>query len=349
MTIDIDELRCETVKMRILSGIQPSGKLHLGNYFGMLRQCVELQNRADEEPLYFIADLHALTTLRNGEQLRGNTLDLALDFLALGLDPSRSILFRQSDVLEHTQLAWILSTVTPMGLLERSHSYKDKTARGIAANAGLFTYPVLMAADILLYGSDAVPVGKDQKQHLEITRDICTKFNTMYAPGFSPEDPKSVGILKTPEPYILDTVAIIPGLDGQKMSKSYDNTIELFGDENVVRKKFMSLKTDSTPVEAPKPADSALLVLLKLFATPSEAKELTTSWEQGGVGYGTYKKRLADLFFEYFGKAREKRKYLSNDLGYVQQVLHDGAERARAIARPNMQRVYDAVGARTKA
>lgn len=331
--------------MRILSGIQPSGKLHLGNYFGMLRQCVELQNKADEKPLYFMADLHALTTMQNGAELRANTLDLALDFLALGLDPAKSILFRQSDVLEHTQLAWILSTVTPMGLLERSHSYKDKTARGIAASAGLFTYPVLMAADILLYGADCVPVGKDQKQHLEITRDICTKFNSAYAPGFSPEDPKSVGILKTPEPYILDNVAIIPGLDGQKMSKSYNNTLELFADENPLRKKFMSIKTDSTPVEAKKPADSSLLTLLKLFASPAELQEIEHSWENGGVGYGTYKKQLADLFFARFGEARERRKHLAGDLAYVNQVLEDGAKNARAIAQATMQKVYEAVGA----
>lgn len=330
--------------MRILSGIQPSGKLHLGNYFGMLRQCVDLQNRADESPLYFIADLHALTSMRDGAQLRQYTTDIALDFLALGLDPNRSILFRQSDVLEHTQLAWILSTVTPMGLLERSHSYKDKTARGIAANAGLFTYPVLMASDILLYGADAVPVGKDQKQHLEITRDICTKLNLMYAPGFSAEDPKSVGILKSPEPMILEDVAVVPGLDGQKMSKSYNNTIEIFGEENAVRKKIMSIKTDSTQIEAPKPADSALLVLLKLLATPEEAKEHTLTWTQGGVGYGTYKKRLADLFLAYFAEAREKRKELESDLPQVQRVLREGAEKARAIAKPTMQRIYDAVG-----
>lgn len=331
--------------MRILSGIQPSGKLHLGNYYGMLRQCVELQNRASEAPLYFIADLHALTTLRDGKQLRANTTDLALDFLALGLDPARSILFRQSDVPEHAELAWILSTVTPMGLLERSHSYKDKTARGIAASAGLFTYPILMSADILLYGSDAVPVGRDQKQHLEITRDICVKFNTAYVPGFSPEDSKSVGILKMPEPYILDDVAVIPGLDGQKMSKSYDNTIEIFGDENVVRKKFMSIKTDSTAVEAPKPLDSALLTLIKLLASADEAKEHVQTWQQGGVGYGTYKKRLAELFFERFGEARQKRQQLAADLPYVQQVLREGAEKARALAKPIMKKVCDAVGA----
>jgi tryptophanyl-tRNA synthetase len=330
--------------MRILSGIQPSGKLHLGNYFGMLRQCVDLQNRADETPLYFIADLHALTTVRNGEQLRNFTINVALDFLALGLDPAKSILFRQSDVFEHTHLAWILSTVTPMGLLERSHSYKDKTARGIAANVGLFTYPVLMAADILLYGSDAVPVGKDQKQHLEITRDICTKFNVMYAPGFNADDPKSVGILKLPEPMILEDVAVIPGLDGQKMSKSYDNTIELFADEAVIRKKIMSIKTDSTPVEAPKPGDSSLLVLIKLLASKSEAQEHAQTWANGGVGYGTYKKRLVELFLEYFGAAREKRKQLETDLPYVEHVLFEGAQRAREIAKPVIQKVYTAVG-----
>lgn len=330
--------------MRILSGIQPSGKLHLGNYFGMLRQCVELQSKATETPLYFIADLHALTSTRDGRQLRANTIDLALDFLALGLDPARSVLFRQSDVPLHAELAWILSTVTPMGLLERSHSYKDKVARGLMANAGLFTYPVLMAADILLYGADAVPVGKDQKQHLEITRDICTKFNMTYAPGYSPEDPKSVGILKLPEPYILEDVAVVPGVDGQKMSKSYDNTLEIFGEENALRKKIMSIKTDSTPVEAPKPSDSALLVLIKLLASPDEAREHARTWEQGGVGYGTYKKRLAELFLEYFGAAREKRKELATDLPHVEKVLKDGAERALDLAKPIMRKIYETVG-----
>jgi tryptophanyl-tRNA synthetase len=231
-----------------------------------------------------------------------------------------------------------------MGLLERSDSYKDKTAKGIAASAGLFTYPVLMAADILLYGSGAVPVGKDQKQHLEIARDICTKFNTQYAPGFSPEDPKSVGILKLPDAYILDDVAVVPGLDGQKMSKSYDNTIEIFADDEVIRKKIMSIKTDSTAVEAPKPADSALLVLIKLLATPDEAKEHATSWQQGGVGYGTYKKRLVELFLAYFGEARAKRKELASDPAYVEKVLRDGARQAHTLAQPIMRKVYAAVG-----
>jgi tryptophanyl-tRNA synthetase len=329
--------------MRILSGIQPSGKVHLGNYFGAIAQFLRYQERGVTKPLYFIADLHALTTVRDGALLHQYCLDMALDYLAFGLDPSRSILFKQSDICEHAELAWILSTVTPVALLERGHSYKDKVAKGIAADAGLFTYPVLMAADILLYGTDLVPVGKDQKQHVEFARDICTKFNMTYVPDFKPEDPVN-GILKIPEPMILDEVAVIPGLDGQKMSKSYNNTIEVFGDENIIRKKFMSIKTDSTPVEAPKPENSALLTLIQLFASPDEATEHERTWKAGGTGYGTYKKRLADLFFEYFGAARKRRSELQKDLSYVQEILKDGAAQARNVAKPIMDKVKQATG-----
>lgn len=333
--------------MRILSGVQSSGKLHLGNYYGALRQFVSLQERG--EALYFIADLHALTTVRHGAQVRAHGLDVALDFLALGLDPTRATIFRQSDVVQHIELAWILATVTPMALLERSHSYKDKTARGIAADVGLFTYPVLMAADILLYAPDQVPVGQDQRQHLEMTRDICTKFNMTYVPGFNPQDPDGTaggtpGILKLPNAMILDDVAVVPGLDGQKMSKSYGNTIDMFGPEDVIRKKIMSIKTDSTAVEAPKPEGSALLALLTLMAGADEAATLKQSWAAGGVGYGTYKKRLVELFFTTFGPARQRRLELEKNLDHVERVLQDGAERARRIAAPHWNRVVEVVG-----
>ncbi|MEK7704916.1 MAG: tryptophan--tRNA ligase [Myxococcota bacterium] len=334
--------------MRILSGVQPSGKLHLGNYFGAIRQFVHFQEEADEA-LYFIADLHALTTVRDGAGLRQLSLDVALDFLALGLDPAKAILFRQSDIPEIPQLAWVLSTVTPLGLLERGHSYKDKVARGLPADTGLFTYPVLMAADILLYGSDRVPVGQDQKQHLEFARDIATKFNVTFQAGYDPQDPTGArsntpGILKLPESIILEETAVVPGLDGQKMSKSYDNTIELFAPDATIKKKIMSITTDSTPVEAPKPEPSTLLALLKLLASKDEAKEHERTWKAGGVGYGTYKKRLVELFHETFGEARRRRAELEKNQQRVLDILATGAERARVIARPVWERVVDATG-----
>lgn len=334
--------------MRILSGVQPSGKLHLGNYYGALRQFVTYQDSADEA-LYFIADLHALTTVRDAAVVRENSFDVALAFLALGLDPKKAVLFRQSDVPEIPMLSWILSTVTPLGLLERGHSFKDKTARGIGADAGLFTYPVLMAADILLYGSDAVPVGQDQKQHLEFTRDIATKFNLAYVPGYDPADPAGAetghpGILKLPEPLILEQTAVVPGLDGQKMSKSYGNTIELFAPDKAIKKRFMSIKTDSTPVEDPKPEPSTLLALLRLLCEPEEAAEHAASWKAGGVGYGTYKKRLVARFHEIFGEARERREALLKDPDTVVDVLRDGAKRAREIAAPVWAQVVEATG-----
>ena len=248
--------------MRILSGIQPSGVLHIGNYFGMMRPAIALQ--AEGEAFYFIADYHALTSLRDPALLRANSRQVALDFLACGLDPERASFFRQSDVPQVAELAWILSTVTPMGLLERAHSYKDKVARGLASSAGLFTYPVLMAADILIYDSDLVPVGRDQKQHVEITRDLAVKMNETFGE-----------ILKLPEPRIQTTTATVPGLDGQKMSKSYGNTIDIFGDEKESRKRVMSIVTDSTPVESPKnPDTSAIFQLFTLFATPEETAQM---------------------------------------------------------------------------
>ncbi|RMG12942.1 MAG: tryptophan--tRNA ligase [Deltaproteobacteria bacterium] len=334
--------------MRVLSGVQPSGKLHLGNYFGAIRQFVRYQDEADEA-LYFIADLHALTTTRDGDLLRARTLDVALDFLALGLDPDKAILFRQSDIPEIPALSWILSSVTPMGLLERGHSYKDKVARGLPADVGLFTYPVLMAADILLYGSDAVPVGKDQKQHLEFARDIATKFNMAFVKGYDPQDPEGreggrPGILKLPEPLILDETAVVPGTDGQKMSKSYDNTIELFAPAKAVKKRFMSIKTDSTPVEAPKPEPHVLLDLAKVLLDPEEYESWLRSWRTGGMGYGHYKLRLVERFHELFDEARARRETWAAKPEAVVEILREGARRAREIAAPIWQQVVEVTG-----
>ncbi|MBK9975808.1 MAG: tryptophan--tRNA ligase [Planctomycetes bacterium] len=330
--------------MRILSGVQPSGKLHIGNYFGAIAQFVELQHKG--EGLYFIADLHALTTIRDAAKLRELVHDVALNYLALGLDPAKAILFRQSDIPEVTELAWVLSTVTPMGLLERAHSYKDKTAKGISADHGLFAYPVLMAADILIYHSDVVPVGKDQKQHVEITRDIAVKFNQTYCPGFDPATGEG-GVLKLPKPMILDDAAVVPGTDGQKMSKSYGNTIDLFGPEKEIRKRIMSVKTDSTALEAPKNPDTCnVFALLKLFASPQELKEIRAQYERGGTGYGDFKKRLADYFFARFGEARKRYDSLAQDPSYVEKVLSEGATRAREIAIRLTDQVRNATGLR---
>ena len=279
--------------MRILSGIQPSGAPHLGNYFGMMRPAVELQSRG--ECFYFIADYHALTTAEDAGLLRERIRGVALDFLACGLDPAKTVFFRQSAVPEVHELAWYLSNVTPVGLLERCHSYKDKIARGFSPTHGLFAYPVLMAADILLYDADLVPVGKDQKQHLEVARDIAAKFNERFGPVF-----------KIPEPDIRGEAATLPGLDGQKMSKSYNNTIEIFASEKEFRKKVMSIKTDSTPVEAPKPTDdSIILALARCVADPQQVAEMAASMEQGGKGYGDYKKQLFELLWKYFEPMRE--------------------------------------------
>ena len=334
--------------MRILSGIQPSGKLHLGNYFGAVQQFLKYQDEADEA-LYFIADLHALTTVRDGASLRQNAQDLALDYLSLGLDPARATLFRQSDIPEIPAFAWILATVTPMALLERGHSYKDKTAKGLSADTGLFTYPILMAADILLYGSDRVPVGQDQKQHLEFARDIATKFNIAFVEGYDPNDSEGIksgvpGVLKLPDPIILGESAVVPGLDGQKMSKSYNNTIEVFSTDKVIKKKFMSLKTDSTPIEDPKPEPSTVLSMIKLLCSEDEAAELLTSWRAGGEGYGTYKKRLLTRFHEIFDEARERRVELEKDPDKVEEILKEGAARARKLAAPIWEQVVQASG-----
>ena len=318
--------------MRILSGIQPSGTPHLGNYFGMMKPAIELQERG--EAFYFLADLHALTTVRNAAALRANSRELAVDFLACGLDPARSVFFRQSDVPAVTELAWILSTVTPMGLLERCHSFKDKTARGLAASHGLFAYPVLMAADILLYDSDLVPVGRDQKQHLEVTRDIAVKMNETFGEVF-----------KLPEPSIREETAVVPGLDGAKMSKSYGNTIEIFAPEKALGKKIMGITTDSTPVEEPKPTEnSAILGLYKLVASPADYQAMEAEFRSGGTGYGDFKKRLFAAVWEFFAPQRARRAEILGDPGLVDSVLAEGAVRARAVAEPVMRRVRNAVG-----
>jgi tryptophanyl-tRNA synthetase len=319
---------------RILTGIQPSGGFHLGNYFGAMRPLLEMQERGQVFAL--LVDLHALTSVRDAGQLRENTRRAAVDFLACGLDPARSVFFRQSDVMEHTELMWILSCVTPMGLLERCHAYKDKVARGLSANHALFAYPVLMAADILLYDADIVPVGKDQKQHLEVARDIVVKMNEAYGE-----------VLKLPEPEIAEEVATVPGLDGQKMSKSYGNTIELFMDEKPLRKRVMSIVTDSTPLEAPKdPEASSILALYRLVATPEQVAEMRERFLAGGHGYGEFKKELFAAIWDYFAPARARREELLRDPGHVEEVLRDGAERARSIAAETMERVRRAVGLR---
>jgi len=328
--------------MRILSGVQSSGKLHLGNYFGAIRQFIELQHQG--EALYFIANLHALTTVRDPARMRELTRDVALDFLALGLDPKKAILFRQSDIPEVVELFWHLMVVTPMGLLERAHSYKDKTSKGIAADAGLFVYPVLMAADILLYASDVVPVGKDQVQHLEMTRDIAVKFNLAFSPGYDPKNDEQGGILRLPKAFLREETAVVPGTDGQKMSKSYKNTIDLFADEAETKKKIMSIKTDSTPVEAPKDRNTTIYALLKILASKDEMIEIDKTFDAGGLGYGHYKQRLAELFASTFASARERRRELEKDDDAIERVLEDGAERARALAAPVIANVRKATG-----
>jgi tryptophanyl-tRNA synthetase len=318
--------------MRILSGIQPSGKLHLGNYFGMMKPALELQQKGDA--FLFIANFHALTTVSDAKEMRDNTRDVALDFLACGLDPEKTVFFRQSDVPEVCELTWYLSCVTTMGLLERCHSYKDKVDKGILPSHGLFAYPVLMAADILAYQSNLVPVGKDQKQHLEVTRDIAIRFNNQYGEVFT-----------IPEPFIQESVAVVPGIDGQKMSKSYDNTIEIFGEEKKTRKRIMSIVTDSTPLEAPKNPDTCnVFALYTLFATDAEREALAARYRAGGMGYGEAKKALFEIFWTRFEPFRNKRAELAAQPDYVDAVLRRGAERARAEARQTLDRVRRLMG-----
>ncbi|MDX9868596.1 MAG: tryptophan--tRNA ligase [Kiritimatiellia bacterium] len=318
--------------MRILSGIQPSGKLHLGNYFGMMRPALQLQEKG--EAYLFIANYHALTSVHDPERLRQDTVDVALDFLACGLDPERTVFFRQSDVPEVHELAWLLSVVTPMGLLERCHSYKDKIAKGIAPTHGLFAYPVLMAADILIYQSNIVPVGRDQKQHVEVTRDIAIKFNNEFGEVFT-----------IPEPFIPEEVAVVPGLDGQKMSKSYGNTIELFGDLKETKARIMRIVTDSKGLEEPKdPAACNIFALYKLFADEAQRAAMEANYRGGNYGYGHAKKALAALFEETFAPLRARRAELQANMDYVEEVLRKGAERARAESSKTVDRARRAAG-----
>ncbi len=318
---------------RILSGIQPSGILHIGNYFGAIRQHIALQ--ANNDCYYFVANYHAMTTIRDHKILEENSLMVAIDYLALGFDPDKAVLFMQSDVREVTELAWMLSTVTPMGLLERAHSFKDKIAKGIAPNHGLFAYPVLMAADILIYDSDYVPVGKDQKQHLEMTRDMAEKFNIAYGDGS----------LKLPEDLIIPDVAVVPGLDGQKMSKSYDNIIEIFASKKHMKKKIMSILTDSTPLEEPKdPENSIIIDLYKLVATKEEVADMRQKFLAGGYGYGHAKKELLEKMWAFFEPYHERREELLNNRDYVAEVLRNGALKAREAANIVMDRVRKAGG-----
>ncbi len=317
--------------MRVLSGIQPSGTLHLGNYFGAMKQHIELQEH--HECFFFIANYHSLTTVQNADRLRELTFNVAIEYLAMGLDPDKVAFFRQSDVPEVTELAWILSTVTGRGLLERAHSYKDKVARGLPVNMGLFCYPMLMAADILIYRSNLVPVGKDQVQHIEMTQDIAGYFNTTFREVFVRPEPR------------LNEAQIVPGVDGQKMSKSYGNAIEIFGDPKAIRKRIMGIKTDSTPVDQPKnPATCTVFALLKLLAPPEEAAEWDRRYRAPGMGYGEAKKRLAELYEQKFGPRREARANWAARPGDVEDILRCGAAEARKVALPVMAEVRDACG-----
>ncbi len=318
--------------MRLLSGVQSSGKLHLGNFLGAMKQHIEDQHQ--HECFIFIANYHALTTIQDPKRLAALTRDVALDYLALGLDPAKACLFRQSDVPEVTELAWILSTVTGKGLLERAVSYKDKIARGLTPSMGLFTYPILQAADILIYRSDAVPVGKDQEQHIEMTADMAGYFNNTY----------HCNVFVIPK-VKLNEAAVVPGLDGAKMSKSYGNTIDLFDTPKAVKKRIMSIKTDSTPVEDPKDPDRcSVFTLLRLLTGPDETADWADRYRKGGMGYGEAKKRVAELFEERFGPARQRREKLAVDPAHVDKVLADGGRRARAVAREVMREVRAACG-----
>ncbi len=318
--------------MRYLSGIQPSGDFHIGNYFGMMKRMIEMQDKSDL--FAFIVNFHALTSVSDPERLRQGTEKAILDYLALGLDPDKCTFWLQSDVPEVTELAWILSCVTPHGLLERAHSYKDKVAKGISPNLGLFTYPVLMAADILAYNAEIIPVGKDQKQHVEMARDIAVKFNNHYGETFV-----------VPKEEINKEVATVPGVDGQKMSKSYNNYIEIFAPDNVIKKKIMSIKTDSTPVEDPKNPDTCnVFALYKLFANAAELVEMRQKYEAGGMGYGDAKKILLEKILNYFEPFKTKRAELEKNKNQITQIMKKGAQKARDIASPILETVRKRVG-----
>jgi tryptophanyl-tRNA synthetase len=318
--------------MRILSGIKPSGTIHIGNYLGMIRPMVESQARG--ELFCFVANLHSLTTMFDGKKMADYTREAILDLLALGIDPDRSVFWVQSDVPEVAELTWYLNNVTAVGLLERCHAYKEAVAKNIPPSNGLFSYPVLMAADILLYQTNLVPVGKDQKQHVEVTRDIALRFNNTYGAVFT-----------LPEPQIVDELAVIPGIDGQKMSKSYGNTVEIFGEEKALRKKIMSIVTDPTPVEAPKDPDKSIVyALYRLFAEPAKAQEMAGKFRAGGYGYGDAKKALFEMLWEYFRPYRTKREELVKTPGVVDEIRKKGADKARAIAVKTLSRVRELVG-----
>ncbi|MBI2824176.1 MAG: tryptophan--tRNA ligase [Planctomycetia bacterium] len=318
--------------MRVLSGIQPTGRFHWGNYFGAIRQYIDLQDAG--EAYYFVANLHALTTVRDPELLRQLTLDAAIDLVALGLDPNRAVLFRQSDVPEVSELCWLLMTGTPMGLLERCHAYKDKKAKGLAADAGLFTYPVLMAADILSYDADVVPVGEDQVQHIEVCRDIAGSFNHHFGETFV-----------LPKAKVLESAARVPGTDGEKMSKSYNNTLELFEPPATLRKKIMRITTDSRPMEQPKePQTDHLFQLYSLLATDPEREDMAALYRRGGFGYGEVKKALADVAERFFAEPRARRAELEAHPERVSEILADGASRARKKAGQVLARAKKACG-----
>ncbi len=318
--------------MRVLSGIQPSGSLHLGNYFGMMKKMIDYQ---EHQELYcFIANYHAMTSVSDGKALATGTLEAAANFLAMGLDPEKSVFWVQSDIPEVQELTWILSNFTPMGLLERCHSYKDKVAKGIAANHGLFAYPVLMSADILLFQGETVPIGKDQKQHVEVTRDIAIKFNNHYGETFT-----------LPEPEIDAQVATVPGLDGQKMSKSYKNTIDLFLDEKPLRKQIMRIVTDPTPVEDPKDPDSCnVFQIYRLFLDKEQETALRQRYQAGGLGYGEVKQELFETVRDFFAPYTERRKELLADKDGLRKVLADGAQKARYAASKTLRKVRKKTG-----
>jgi tryptophanyl-tRNA synthetase len=320
---------------RALSGIQPTGRFHWGNYFGAIRQYIELQpTKPADEAYYFIADLHALTTVRDPARLRALVHDAAVDLVALGLDPDRAVLFVQSDVPEVTELTWLLMTVTPMGLLERCHAYKDKKTRGLTADAGLFTYPVLMAADILAYDATVVPVGEDQVQHIEVCRDLAGTFNRLYGDVFT-----------LPQPRLVAAGAKVPGTDGQKMSKSYTNTIDVFEDLAAQKKKIMRITTDSRPMEQPKdPEDDHLFALYALMATEAERAAMADLYRRGGFGYGEVKKALVDVATRSFAAARERRTEIERDPATIERILAAGAAKARAKAGAVLDRARQACG-----
>ena len=322
-----------TNEKTILSGIQPSGKLHIGNYFGAMRQHIQMQKEGDA--FYFLANYHSLTSLTDGELLKEYTTDVVLDYLALGLDPNKCTFFAQSDVPQTTELAWILGTLTPVSLMEKGVSYKDKIANGLSPNIGLFTYPILQAADILIYHSDLVPVGEDQKQNIEISRDLAGKLNRAYGEE----------LLKIPEEYIVKSVATVPGIDGRKMSKSYGNTINIFTEGKALKKRVMAIQTDSAALEDPKDPDTCnVYSLIKLFAEEDQQKEIAEKYRAGGYGYGHAKKELLGMIQDYFAESRERRKELADDMDYVQDVLREGGKRARERAEQVMEPIRSATG-----